>query len=480
MVQVNKDNYSELAKSSFWAYRQDVARAGFALDELVNDKDSLVRAEVAKHGFGLEQLVHDESRRVREAVAEQGYGLGILVNDEEPAIRRAVAKQGYGLEQLSKDEDLFVKMNVAQQGYKVREMIANGDVDFREALAKEGIGLPYLVNDESFEVRLAVAEQGYGLDLLSKDSDSDIRLIAAQNGAGLENLVNDSSYIVRSEVAKQGYGLESLVNDDWWQVRTEVAKQGYGLEQLVNDPSEFVRASVAEQGYGLEQLSKDESWEVQKAVAEQGYGGKEFLENFKDNVDFKIDLAKAGLYQDELAQDADDFIREIVEKNNGTYRNLIEPIEKGFDEDPFEKEVDEILAGLEDQEVIEVLDADLLKDLDFGNESHPDLDELVNEWSDLKGQSELDIADFSKMDEIEVDLANMVAENQELYSRIPSEIANPFQENSVFFETLDSSLKAKGVEPNANISNDLASFATEKGFVKPDKENAEKGFDFLR
>lgn len=39
---------------------------------------------------------------------------------------------------------------------------------------------------------------------------------------------------------------------------------------------------------------------------------------------------------------------------------------------------------------------------------------------------------------------------------------------------------AKGVEPNANISNVLASFPTEKVFVKPDKENAEKGFDFLR
>ena len=42
-----------------------LAKQGYGLDILVNDKDYDVRAEVAKHGYGLDKLVNDKDYDVR-------------------------------------------------------------------------------------------------------------------------------------------------------------------------------------------------------------------------------------------------------------------------------------------------------------------------------------------------------------------------------------------------------------------------------
>ena len=50
--------------------RSEVARLGYALDELKNDDSFLVRLEVVKQGFAVDELLKDSSPVVREAAAE--------------------------------------------------------------------------------------------------------------------------------------------------------------------------------------------------------------------------------------------------------------------------------------------------------------------------------------------------------------------------------------------------------------------------
>ena len=50
--------------------RSEVARLGYALDELKNDDSFLVRLEVVKHGFALEEFLNDPSPIVREEAAK--------------------------------------------------------------------------------------------------------------------------------------------------------------------------------------------------------------------------------------------------------------------------------------------------------------------------------------------------------------------------------------------------------------------------
>lgn len=57
----------------------------------------------------LELMLHSNAWPDRWAVARAGYGLEQLVNDEEPHVRYAVAQQGYGLEQLMHDSDESVR-----------------------------------------------------------------------------------------------------------------------------------------------------------------------------------------------------------------------------------------------------------------------------------------------------------------------------------------------------------------------------------
>ena len=67
--------------------RAEIARHGFALDELVDDPDPAVRQIVAVKGYGLDTLINDPDPVVRQIVAMQGYGLDILINDSEPIIK---------------------------------------------------------------------------------------------------------------------------------------------------------------------------------------------------------------------------------------------------------------------------------------------------------------------------------------------------------------------------------------------------------
>ena len=100
-----------------WEIRCEVAKHGFCLDILVNDKDWDIRWEVAKQGYGLDILVNDKDWDVRCEVARQGYGLDKLINDEDYDVRCEVAKQGYGLDILVDDENYEVR-DIARQKLK--------------------------------------------------------------------------------------------------------------------------------------------------------------------------------------------------------------------------------------------------------------------------------------------------------------------------------------------------------------------------
>ena len=54
-------------------------------------------------------MLHSNAWPDRWAVTRAGYGLEQLVNDEEPHVRYAVAEQGYGLQRLMHDSDKSVR-----------------------------------------------------------------------------------------------------------------------------------------------------------------------------------------------------------------------------------------------------------------------------------------------------------------------------------------------------------------------------------
>lgn len=72
---------------------------------LVTSEDDDVRIAVAKHGYGLDTLVNDKNYLVRMAVAKHGYGLDVLVNDKNCFVKIAVIEQRYGLDTLANDEN---------------------------------------------------------------------------------------------------------------------------------------------------------------------------------------------------------------------------------------------------------------------------------------------------------------------------------------------------------------------------------------
>ena len=63
------------------------------LEDLVNDKDWIIRIEVAIQGYGLDKLIDDINYKVRLEVARQGYGLDKLINDEDYDVRFEASRQ---------------------------------------------------------------------------------------------------------------------------------------------------------------------------------------------------------------------------------------------------------------------------------------------------------------------------------------------------------------------------------------------------
>jgi len=167
--------------------RINIAKAGLAMDELIDDPNPFVRRAIVDNGYKLKHFIYDEDVMVRVGIANQGCCLDFLIYDKEMKVRKAVAKN--------------------------------------KKLSRNQINL--LIKDESPEVRLEIAKRGEKLAFLSKDS----------------------SPMVREEVANQGYGLNALVNDPSPVVRVAVANQGFGLKSLLNDPNETVKKAAKLYGF---------------------------------------------------------------------------------------------------------------------------------------------------------------------------------------------------------------------------------------
>lgn len=153
--------------------RINIAKAGLAMDELINDPNPFVRRAIVDNGYKLDHFIYDEDDMVRAAVATQGYGLDFLIYDKEIRVRKAAAKS----EKLNRDQ------------------------------------INLLAKDESPEVRLEIAKHGEKLAMLSKDPSPMVRAEVANQGYKLNILIKDSSPIVRSAVAQHGYGIKTLIKD---------------------------------------------------------------------------------------------------------------------------------------------------------------------------------------------------------------------------------------------------------------------------
>ena len=65
-------------------------------DALVDSENVEDRIRMAKWGYGLDKLKDDKDYRVRMEVARQGYYTHILINDPHPEVRKAALEKMKG------------------------------------------------------------------------------------------------------------------------------------------------------------------------------------------------------------------------------------------------------------------------------------------------------------------------------------------------------------------------------------------------
>lgn len=140
-----KENYMHLAKrEDIAALMENIQKVG-TVRSIVDNPE--IRAEIARHGFALDELVDDPDPQVRLAVAQQGYGLDVLSEDTEWFVRAHVASRGYHLEQFLHDDAPLVRQTVAAQGYGLDTLVHDPDPAVRQTVAMQGYGLDILIND---------------------------------------------------------------------------------------------------------------------------------------------------------------------------------------------------------------------------------------------------------------------------------------------------------------------------------------------
>ena len=266
----------EMVKSNDYRDRLEMAKEGYGLDALINDKDEDVRAAIAEQGYSLNVLIKDENCDVRTAVAEQGYDLGTLVKDKHWCVREAVARRGYDLDVLINDENEWVREATLSYLKENNLTLAkwcsqnNKKIDLKE--------LAYSIYPE---IRAEAVRSGYVYKKNEIYIDSNCKFTPYGTVFKKDKMVNSYNYKNRIKIAKKGYGLDILINDEDRKVREAVVEQGYGLNILVNDEDELIRRTVAKRGYGLDILINDESKWIRRVVARQGYG-LDILVNDKD------------------------------------------------------------------------------------------------------------------------------------------------------------------------------------------------------
>ena len=181
-------------------------------DKMVNSYYPKDRLKMAKEGYGLDILINDKNWVVREAVTKRGYGLNILVKDENCLVRAAVADQDYDLNILVNDKDWVVREAVANQGYGLDILINDEDYDVRRAVVYQGYGLDVLINDKSGKVREAVKNYltFHNLTIEQWKSNQDLSKTNIINQA--KNAINDGKIDVKN-VANNIKSTKNVLND---------------------------------------------------------------------------------------------------------------------------------------------------------------------------------------------------------------------------------------------------------------------------
>ena len=311
--------------------RREVARHGYGLDKLITDEDGYVRREVAyylkdhnyksvfewandngidididawlnsnyrqreqlaKAGYHLDVLVNDKDYNIRIIVAEQGYSLDILVNDKNWYVRRAVAEQGYGLDILGNDEEGYVREAVARQGYGLDILIT--DIDSRYNVSRE--------------VKKYLREHNYrSIFDWAKDNGVDI---------DIDEWLHSYDRSKIEQVIKAGYHLDVLVNHEAWYVRNDLAEQGYYLDKLINDESYYVRKNVSD-------YLKDHGYKSIEAWAKAN-PNKVYSSSSNNNIETNNNL--------ETADSIKDFVYKIDDSNTLKIESSYESCDAFFDD----------------------------------------------------------------------------------------------------------------------------------------------------
>ena len=405
-----------LVNDDDWQVRTEVAKQGYRLDILICDKDKDVRDEVQKylkeHNYNsildwakdnnveinLNEWVHSNSWRKRREVAKLGYRLDVLFDDKEYnvdyEVRKYLSEHNYNtILDYVKDNNVEIDLNewvksssvkkrelVAKQGYRLDILAYDNDNDVRyEARnyledhnyksifewAKDNnveIDLNKWVHSSRWRKRHEVAKIGYRLDVLAYDENEDIRNAA-------QNYLKDHNYKSVFEWANDNnIDIDKWLQSDNWHKKLELAKNGYRLDNLICDNDSNVCNAVLEylneHNYksifdwandngieiNLDEWLHSDDWHKRREVAKAGYKldvlildenktirntAQNYLKehNYKSVFDWVKDTSNTNTNQVDLSDTISNFIDGIENSSMLALQTNLDSIDDFFNND---------------------------------------------------------------------------------------------------------------------------------------------------
>ena len=179
-------------------------------------------------------LVDSENVEDRIRMAKLGYGVDVLKNDRNPRVRLEVAKGKYYVQQFIHDLDPLVRSTALKF---VAEWQREDELGrYPSAQSSQG----NLLDPETEKAMLAKMDRQH---LAYLGSRLDANMFEGES-PDLDRFVGSNEVEDRVRMAREGYGVNMLKDDSNPRVRLEVAKGGYYILQFLNDIDPSVRATA--------------------------------------------------------------------------------------------------------------------------------------------------------------------------------------------------------------------------------------------
>ncbi|MFI3230896.1 MAG: HEAT repeat domain-containing protein [bacterium] len=239
-------------------------RVGFfkeILGLLEKSNDEVLIKSYIKNDMYVERYKNTKILDIKVELAKNGYYLDDLIKDKNSLVRVAVAKYSYEHALKLKDDiDTDVKEELVNQGIMLDKFIKDESVSIRLAVAKNKYGLDILKDDPSPLVRKEVLKITKNYEEFINDSDEEIRILVVRAGFGHEELQDDDSESVREEIASLGSFPDKYINDSALMVKRKVIKAGYHLDTKDEELLKWVEF------YANQQKEKDLNMDILKSL----------------------------------------------------------------------------------------------------------------------------------------------------------------------------------------------------------------------